>query len=86
MGLFCIQHLRLLAYRDSNPGPIFSIRGFGIETFPIPGSRRNYVTTVIPLYHISVIDHNSLTIQDMVWYVRGTVILVLNLAEVGAVT
>jgi hypothetical protein len=36
-----------------NPGPIFSIPGFGIETFLIPGSRRDYVTTIIPLPHIS---------------------------------
>jgi hypothetical protein len=31
--------------RDSNPGHIFSIPGFGIETFLMPGSRRNNVTT-----------------------------------------
>jgi hypothetical protein len=31
--------------RDSNPGPIFSIPGSGIETFLMPTSRRDYVTT-----------------------------------------
>jgi hypothetical protein len=30
---------------DSNPGPTFSIPGFGIETLLMPGSRRDYVTT-----------------------------------------
>jgi hypothetical protein len=30
--------------RDSNSGPNFSITGFGIETFLMPGSRRDYVT------------------------------------------
>jgi len=28
--------------RDSNPGPVFSIPGFGIGEFLIPGSRRDY--------------------------------------------
>jgi len=28
--------------RDSNPGPVFSIPGFGIGAFLIPGSRRGY--------------------------------------------
>ena len=27
------------AIRDCNPGPVFSIPGFGIEKFLIPGSR-----------------------------------------------
>jgi hypothetical protein len=39
--------------RDSNPGPTSSIRGFGIETFIIPGSHRDYVTTITPLSHVS---------------------------------
>ena len=29
--------------RDCNPGPVFSIPGFGIEKFLIPGSRRDYI-------------------------------------------
>jgi hypothetical protein len=31
--------------RASNPGPTLSIPGFGIETFLMPESRREYVTT-----------------------------------------
>jgi hypothetical protein len=31
--------------RDSDPGPTFSIPGFGIETFLMPRSRRDYITT-----------------------------------------
>jgi hypothetical protein len=30
-------------YRDSNPGPTFSILGFRIEILPMPGSRQDYV-------------------------------------------
>jgi len=30
--------LRIHVGRDSNPGPVFSIPGFGIEKFLIPGS------------------------------------------------
>jgi hypothetical protein len=61
--------------RDSNPGPIFSIPGFGIETFLIPGSRDPAGITSRPLYlyYISVIDHNSHTNPGMVWYIHGTV-------------
>ena len=32
--------------RDSNPGLEFSIPGFGIVEFPIPGSRRDWRTLV----------------------------------------
>jgi len=32
----------MLLIRDSNPGPVFSIPGFGIGEFLIPGSRRDY--------------------------------------------
>jgi hypothetical protein len=35
------------------PDLFFSIRRFGIETFVIPGSRQDYVTTIVPLPHIS---------------------------------
>jgi hypothetical protein len=35
--------------RDSDPGPTFSIPGFGIETFLMPRSRRDYITTRRPL-------------------------------------
>jgi hypothetical protein len=38
--------------RDSNPGPIFSIPGFGIETILIPGSRRDCVMTIKSLPRI----------------------------------
>jgi hypothetical protein len=37
----CIAHV----ITDSNPGPTFSVPGFGIETLLMPGSRRDYVTT-----------------------------------------
>jgi hypothetical protein len=50
--------------RDSNPGPTFSIPGFGIETFLMPGSRRDYVTrlkTIITQQHASHTVHNSHT-------------------------
>jgi hypothetical protein len=43
----------MFMYRDSNPGPIFSIPGFGIETFLIPGARRDCVMTIKPLPRIS---------------------------------
>jgi len=33
--------------RDSNPGPVFSIPGFGIVEFLIPGSRRDYVIPAV---------------------------------------
>jgi len=33
-------------YRDCNPGLEFSIPGFGIVEFPIPGSRRDWSSTV----------------------------------------
>ena len=32
----------LFTTRDSNPGPDFTVPGFGIETFLMPGSRRDY--------------------------------------------
>ena len=31
----------------SNPGPVFSIPGFGIGEFPIPGFRRDYVIPAV---------------------------------------
>jgi len=31
-----------VGFRDCNPGPVFSIPGFGIGGFLIPGSRRDY--------------------------------------------
>jgi hypothetical protein len=57
-------------YRDSNPGPIFAIPGFGIKTFLIPGSRWDYVMTieVEPLPRISHRPQFTHTNQlGMVW-------------------
>ena len=34
--------LTSIEIRDSNPGPVFSIPGFGIGEIVIPGSRRDY--------------------------------------------
>ena len=36
---------------DSNPGPIFSIPGFVIETFLILVSRRDFITTRCSVFH-----------------------------------
>jgi len=37
----------IVSFRDSNPGPVFSIPGFGIGEFLIPGSRRDYGIPVV---------------------------------------
>jgi len=34
--------IQVVAGRDSNTGPVFTIPGFGIDKFLIPGSRRDY--------------------------------------------
>ena len=39
--------LKEITGRDSNPGPVFSIPGFGIGEFLIPGSRRDYGIPVV---------------------------------------
>jgi hypothetical protein len=55
--------------RDSNHVPIFSILGFGIETFLILGSRRDYITTITPSPNITVDRRPQFTHQSCrTWY------------------
>jgi hypothetical protein len=59
-----IPELNAHVIRDSNPGPTFSIPGFGIETFLMPGSPRDYGTrlkTIITQPRASHTVHNSHT-------------------------
>ena len=37
--MFLVSCGHIVLSRDCNPGPVFSIPGFGIEKFLIPGSR-----------------------------------------------
>jgi len=41
-GQICVVATKCCINMDSNPGPVFSIAGFGIGVFLIPGSQWDY--------------------------------------------
>jgi hypothetical protein len=60
------------ALRDCNPGPKFSIPGFGIGTSLIPGSRRDYGASVFGT-HVGEV-HNT---NHYLLYLVGPITTVL---------